>query len=639
MTPGGYHRGRGAWLAAAAACAFGTASGPTQARGSAHFDAVVQLNGTPAGAYLEETRTSQGRLIDKVELALVLNRLGARVAIEETDTYEQDDNGRLLGGHSESSSSKDAVATDFAVKDGTLVLTSHTGGKAYVRSVPVQGSLIGPEGVRRLMRQARDGSGSASFQTFMPALGGLAKGSLAYQGAETIKVGGRDVRAFRYRETFEGQPGAATLWVDQDGYTVRASQDTPFGPVDYVRGKPDLTVLAAGANLPAEVYERSIAVSNIRLPHPRLVDALTLEITKKPGAEDGWPDFASAGQRVVSQTPRRVLLEVSRAGQPGALDQTPPTPDDLDANALIQTDLPDVKRIAREVTSGEPDPWKAALKLQAWTNAHMTFDAGIAVAPASELIRDRHGTCLGYSILLATLARASGIPARIRMGYVYLADMWGGHAWVEVHAGGRWLPLDSAIYYPGAADPARLGAVTETGAGGTLSGVGELAKLYGKVEIHILGYRRAGTQTPVKADDADHAVSGDVYRNPWLGLVVTKPAEASFADLDSHWPSDLVLTMNGPSGQVAIHQDRAEPGAALASEVSDLFEQAPGGARPRLEPAVWNGAPAVRLEVGKLSGIAAKKDDQLWIVTASGPDRRALLDRALAGIAIDDLKP
>ena len=364
---------------------------------------------------------------------------------------------------------------------------------------------------------------------------------------------------------------------------------------------------------------------------------MSLEITKKPEAEDGWPDLSSANQRVVSQTPRRLALEITRADRPGAADTSPPTQDDTAANALVQSDLPEVRQMAQEITGNETDPWKKALALQTWTARHMTFDAGIAVAPASELIRDRHGTCLGYSILLTTLARASGIPARFRVGYVYYNGIWGGHAWAEVFAQGQWRPLDAAVYYPGVADPARIAATTETGAAGVVGGVGELSKLYGKIEVRTLRYRLAGADVEVKPDAKDHTVREDAYDNPWLGLHVAKPAGMTFVNLDDHWPSSVVLAMSGPFGSAAIRLSAADPDMPLADEAGavlpDILGGAPTGAPESVE---WNGAPAVRFTHADRAVIAVRKDDELWIVSTSGPKAGALLDRILKGIVIDD---
>src|SRR5262249_53239321 len=162
---------------------------------------------------------------------------------------------------------------------------------------------------------------------------------------------------------------------------------------------------------------------------------------------------------------------------------------------------PDVQKIAQQVVGNEHDLFRAAQALQSWTAAHMQFDAGIAITPASEVVRDRRATCFGYSILLSSLARAAGIPARIRMGYVYVAGAWGGHAWVEVLDGTQWIPLDAALYAPYPADAARFSVMTTSLESGTVSEVGELAKLFGNIDIQILEYTVNG-HTVTVADDA-----------------------------------------------------------------------------------------------------------------------------------------
>jgi transglutaminase-like putative cysteine protease len=64
--------------------------------------------------------------------------------------------------------------------------------------------------------------------------------------------------------------------------------------------------------------------------------------------------------------------------------------------------------------------------------------------PASEVVRNRRGTCFGYAVLLASLARAAGIPSRFRMGFAYTHGVWGDHAWVEMLVGKQWVPMDAA---------------------------------------------------------------------------------------------------------------------------------------------------------------------------------------------------
>ena len=187
----------------------------------------------------------------------------------------------------------------------------------------------------------------------------------------------------------------------------------------------------------------------------------------------------------------------------------------------------------------------------------MTFDAGIALAPSSELFKDRHGTCLGYATLLATMARAAGIPSRVVIGYVYLLGIFGGHAWTEVRVGESWLPLDAAVVSPGVADSARVGIAASSlyEGSGSLSG-GAAQSIFGRVDIRILEYAGADGKSVIVPENAKpYSIEGDVYRNPWLGLSLTKPEGFAFGRLDAVWPDATLVEMTGPDGARAAVQE------------------------------------------------------------------------------------
>jgi hypothetical protein len=65
-------------------------------------------------------------------------------------------------------------------------------------------------------------------------------------------------------------------------------------------------------------------------------------------------------------------------------------------------------------------------------------------ASAKEALRSGVGDCTEYSVLLAALARAAGIPARCPIGVVYTDRAFVGHMWTEVWVG-EWRPLDAAL--------------------------------------------------------------------------------------------------------------------------------------------------------------------------------------------------
>lgn len=72
-----------------------------------------------------------------------------------------------------------------------------------------------------------------------------------------------------------------------------------------------------------------------------------------------------------------------------------------------------------------------------------TFDAASIVATR------REGDCTEHAVLLAALARANKIPARVVLGLA-LIEIRGktsavGHAWVEWKKGNTWAPADAAL--------------------------------------------------------------------------------------------------------------------------------------------------------------------------------------------------
>ena len=186
------------------------------------------------------------------------------------------------------------------------------------------------------------------------------------------------------------------------------------------------------------------------------------------------------------------------------------------------------------------------------------MDAGIVMAPASELVRDRRATCMGYATLLAALARAASIPSRVAMGYVYYGGIWGGHAWTEMFLDGQWLPFDAAVYAPGLASAMRLSIGTSSlvDGGGSLNGA--LAALFGKVDVETVEYSAAGRAVQVKANEPPFQIDGDTYVNTGLGIRVSA-AGFNIERADTTWPSSLVVAFRRGDTVVELHQRAAYP--------------------------------------------------------------------------------
>ena len=594
--------------------------------------AGVYLNGKDAGQYREETREEPGQVTDIVEQLYVFERIGSRVEVSSRETYRQDSEGQLTGGHFETSSSKSSILMDIVVKAGTLEISTQSGEGRYTRNLPFDGELLGPHAVRNLLIRSAPPR-LARYKTFVPTLGAIKEITVNCVARENIKSDGPSISTLKVEMSVEGIPGKTIMWVDESGRAVRVRQDSPFGPIEIARANYK-TAPATNPTATGGTYENSESVSNIRLPHPRKLRAVTVELRKKPGAEPGWPAFSPENQHVSEKTADRIVIAMTQpapdSGSPGPAKGEPGTEK---PNALVQSDDAQIKSLAASVPAGETDPWKKALALQRWVAANMQFDTGIAVAPASELVRDRHGTCMGYATLLAALTRAAGIPSRIKLGYVYDSGMWGGHAWSEVLVNGRWLPLDAAEYFPGVADAARIGVITATGESGTIDNVGDLALLFGKIEIRVVSYSLGQEENKIQPQDKGYSVEGNTYVNRHLGLRVTKPNGATFKELEAHWPHRTVVTIEDAAGSAVILYGRANPDGSLPEQASALVKEMDSSL---WRTARWNDAAAVRAQAPQKEAVVAQSGDALWAIVASGSDPGPLLERTLKATRISD---
>lgn len=102
------------------------------------------------------------------------------------------------------------------------------------------------------------------------------------------------------------------------------------------------------------------------------------------------------------------------------------------------------RRLAQRVIAGETDVLRAAEKLRVHVFETVSTNPGIGVLrSAEEILETREGVCRDHAILLATLLRAAGIPARLASGLVYQDGRFYYHAWTEAWDGERWVGFDS----------------------------------------------------------------------------------------------------------------------------------------------------------------------------------------------------
>ena len=614
------------------------------AAGTTELWYVIQIAGQPVGYIHEATKPQEKGLITDSEMRIVLNRLGSRVEIGFLSASEETPEVPLRRLRYEMTFSNQATKSEAVVREGAIEIRNESGGKTYSSTLNYEGELYGPEGIRRLtaagLRKAGD---RVTIQTYVAEASLVGKMIRTVISREAVKIGTREIAALKVEEILEGMPIKRTGWLDEQGNLLRQEEPGPFGMVEVWRSEKSAALAAAsGGELPQEVYQSSIVRTNIRLPRALPIDYLKIKlIHRRP--ELGWPDLDIAGQKVLSRSEKDVILDIRRReAPPGAgfpVAKTEINRQYLEPNAFIQSDDAEILRLARELVGAERDAFRAALRLERWVAENMNFDLGIVFAPATEIIRDRRGTCVGYATLLATLARAAGIPSRLVMGYVYALGMFGGHAWAEVMIGENWIPLDAAIVNAGAADATRISLAASSLADGLGEiSLGGIQQVFGQVGIEILGYETGRKAHPVAPGAGPFSITGDSYENPWLSISLAKPAGFRFGKLDAVWPDRTVVGLDGPAAETAVLEQHEiypweDPETAVWQKLEGLV---PEGKKGRLK---IMGKDAFSLDSvdGQRSAAAIVRGLEVWIIKAEGKDAPLVLRQIAESIQISGL--
>jgi hypothetical protein len=420
------------------------------------------------------------------------------------------------------------------------------------------------------------------------------------------------VRTLRVEELTEGNAAKRLIWLDAGGRLVQSADPGPFGEMRSLRADEAAARRSeSGGELPAEAYAGTLVHTAVRIPHPRRVERLVLRLRHRDPSL-GWPAFDGPDQKVLEKSADTLTLEITRQ-HPETSQVFPIVPegDDrvfLEPSAYVQSDDPQIRATAQAVVAGEKDAYQAGQKLQRWVTKNMKFDLGIVFAPSTEVLKNRRGTCAGYAMLLTTMARSVGIPARYVLGYVYLDGIFGGHAWTEIRVGKDWIPLDAAVPADGPADATHL-ALLRTSLAEGIAGLtgGPALQMYGHLDLDVLSVTVAGRPAwTVPAGAHLYTVEGDVYRNTGLGIELKKPSGFRFVGLDDVWPESRLVGMEGPDGEkVTLERGNADRGETPIESA------------------------------GKATRIWQDGED-LWLLTAEGKDAPGLLRRVAGTVKLPE---
>jgi hypothetical protein len=409
---------------------------------------TVMLGGRKIGSLqVDRDRTSQS-ITTTQQLSIQFNRKGKPLQLSSMSrTTETRDGEPLAFAASSSLSAMGATTESHWIAARTFEVRSTVGGKTTTSMLLLAPDAVMFDGQRRAMETARKSPGSEYvLHQFDPASQQTMTVRVQVIGDEEVKLpeGPRTLSHQRQRLALPGGEQVVDLWVDPQGVPLKG-QFKLLGE--------SLQMLACSrecAQAPAESIDmfRSAMVDSPRPLTPNLrIAPLTYRIHLLDG--DTGLIATTDEQHVRRLGPGDLYLDVGNA-QPGY--QSAPSPEDTAPTAWLQSDAAEIKSLADSVVKHADSNQNQMRRLRSFVSDYVSeHGLDVGYASALEVLHSRKGDCTEYAVLLAAMARARQIPARVVTGMAY-ADRYGGslrvfvpHAWVQAWIGDRWESYDAAL--------------------------------------------------------------------------------------------------------------------------------------------------------------------------------------------------
>jgi len=445
-----------------------------------------------------------GRPLVRIESLNELRMLRQDTPIEmkiQLTSLETPD-GKVLEFTSRAGQEAASMVTEGRVADDKLELKVTTTGKTMTSSIPWSpeyGAFFATE--QSLRRQPMKPGERRTVGGLVPFANEVSATELVARdyGPVELPHGVRELLRIDGVTKLGGQPLATTTWCDRAGEVWKSHADM----LDMESCRTTKEV-ALGESAPAKVD--LIGKMAVPVDRPLGQPHETKRVRYRVRLNGGDPSSVFAvgptqQVRSIDAHTAEITVWAIRPGQPGnsaATTRAPPagwsrmvpespTAGDREPNNFIQSDNPKIIAAARKAAGAQTDPWQVAVALERAARGLITKpDYSQAFASAAEVIESGTGDCTEHAVLLAALARARGIPARVAMGLIYSDQKFLYHMWSEVFIDGRWIPLDATLAR-GGTDAAYLKlADTNLQGASAFSSLLPVAQVAGRLKIEIL---------------------------------------------------------------------------------------------------------------------------------------------------------
>lgn len=357
--------------------------------------------------------------------------------------------GRMLEYESETKSGTAPVQAKAVATGGRLQVTVTVMAKTTKQSIPWSDECGGPEAhTLSLLRQPMKPGEKREVLSWTPGVEQLATVALEAKSWEPIPGATPPEKALRIDAiiAFGGVTAMkGSLWCDRAGNILRQRADAMN--VEYVRTTKEEATKTQDVGNVDLIADLCVP---LKAPMAKGQDSLRVVYRVESSAADPAKLLAvGPTQQVESIDPQtaRVTVTAVRPGHAGARSPVP-IAEMRESSVLIQCDDPQIIKLAKQATEGTKDDWQAAKALELFVKKYITKkDYATGFATAAEVAKSRAGDCTEHSVLLAAMARACRIPARVAVGLVYAKEKQAFffHMWDEFYIDGHWIPMDATL--------------------------------------------------------------------------------------------------------------------------------------------------------------------------------------------------
>ena len=413
----------------------------------------VMLDGRKIG-HMHTTRTVKGdRVTTTQALSVELDRAGVKVSLTTSEIDTETRDGKPLAFATTTGISGTASIVRGEVRpDGTCEVTTEVGGNRQVRTIVWPRGALLAEGLRLAEEKSGLAPGTHIRETAFQAESLDAVDVESTVGArEIVDLPDGRMNLIKVEQLIHlsDAPTKSVSWIDDDENVRKLTM--PLMGFELTM-QACSQACAKAPNQGTDILTHAMAKAPAAITTDELRHGVVLKLSAKDGGDP--LRFASTDEQRVTTTADGVELHIAPLGSnPGASREEAPTPADTAPNDWLQSDAPEIRRLAAQGAGDAKTAHDRMQRLEGFVRSYIvTKDLSVGYASALEVAKKPEGDCTEHAVLLAALGRALGIPTRVVDGLVY-ADHYAGadhvfvpHAWAQAYVDGHWQSFDAALF-------------------------------------------------------------------------------------------------------------------------------------------------------------------------------------------------